>query len=52
VHSWRLTVLAILGIRWVVVPDEEAAMVQKFGDAYVEYRQCTGRLLPRVARVP
>jgi protein-S-isoprenylcysteine O-methyltransferase Ste14 len=44
-----LTLLVIVGIRRVVIPGEEAALVQKFGDAYIEYCRRTGRLLPRRA---
>jgi protein-S-isoprenylcysteine O-methyltransferase Ste14 len=53
--SWvvvALTLLALLGIRFVVIPREEAALVAKFGNQYIEYRARTGRLLPIPAFLP
>ncbi len=44
-------VLLVLIFRWVIIPREEAALVEKFGDGYVHYRQRTGALLP-VWRLP
>lgn len=40
------TALALVLIRFAVVPPEEEALVAKFGDAYREYQGRTGRLLP------
>ena len=32
------------------IPHEEAAMIEKFGDQYLQYAQSTGRLLPRLGK--
>jgi len=40
--------LAAIMIRWVVIPREEAALQDRFGDGYRSYMRRTGRLLPRV----
>jgi len=51
--SWlvaALTVLAAAGIQAVVIPREESALAEKFGNAYIEYSDRTGRLLPRLGR--
>lgn len=45
-----LTAVAIVSIRFVVVPAEEAALVARFGDAYRGYMTRTGRLLPSLRR--
>lgn len=42
------TMVALFGIRLVVVPREEAALVQTFGREYEHYRSRTGSLLPRL----
>jgi protein-S-isoprenylcysteine O-methyltransferase Ste14 len=41
-----LTVIAAVAIHHVIVPAEEAALIQKFGDDYREYMNRSGRLLP------
>jgi protein-S-isoprenylcysteine O-methyltransferase Ste14 len=38
--------VALIGMRFVVIPREEAALVATFGDAYRRYRNETGSLLP------
>ncbi len=43
-----MAVAALLGVRLIVVPREEAELTRKFGEAYREYRKRTGALLPRV----
>lgn len=43
-----LTALAAVLIRLVVVPHEEARLIETFGDAYRDYRRRTGTLLPRL----
>jgi protein-S-isoprenylcysteine O-methyltransferase Ste14 len=42
------TVVALIGVRLVVIPREEAQLVARFGDAYRRYRSGTGSLLPPV----
>jgi protein-S-isoprenylcysteine O-methyltransferase Ste14 len=47
--SWfvgALTILAAAGIRLVVIPAEESALVARFGDRYEDYMKRTGRLVP------
>ncbi len=49
--SWLVllaSVIAALLLRWLVIPREEQALLARFGDRYREYRQTTGRLLPRM----
>lgn len=49
--SWLiglLTVLAAILMRLVIIPREEAMLVEKFGDAYRDYQTATGALLPRL----
>jgi protein-S-isoprenylcysteine O-methyltransferase Ste14 len=43
-----LAIVAVILIRWLVVPREEEALIAKFGDDYRLYMQRTGGLLPRV----
>jgi len=40
--------IALLSIRWVVVPMEERELIQRFGAAYEEYRRGTGAMAPRL----
>jgi len=42
------TVVALLAIRFVVVPREEAALVHAFGQEYRDYQSRTGSLFPRI----
>jgi protein-S-isoprenylcysteine O-methyltransferase Ste14 len=42
------TVVALLAVLLVVVPREEAALLQVFGQEYKNYQSCTGSLLPRL----
>jgi protein-S-isoprenylcysteine O-methyltransferase Ste14 len=42
-----LTILLLMVFR---VPREEAALTEKFGDAYREYAMRTGKFLPRLGR--
>jgi protein-S-isoprenylcysteine O-methyltransferase Ste14 len=47
--SWfvgALTIAAAVGIRLVVIPAEESALIAHFGDRYRDYMKLTGRLLP------
>ena len=39
---------AFLGIAGLVIPREEAELIQKFGDEYREYMERTGRFAPRL----
>jgi protein-S-isoprenylcysteine O-methyltransferase Ste14 len=41
------TLIALLGIRFVIVPVEEQALVAKFGDRYRVYMSHSGALVPR-----
>lgn len=45
-----MAVLAIVGISLFVIPKEEAQLIQKFGNEYLEYVKRTGRLGPRLPR--
>jgi protein-S-isoprenylcysteine O-methyltransferase Ste14 len=47
-----LAALAALFIRFLVIPIEEHELSQKFGDHYGQYIARTGRLFPRVTRIP
>ncbi|MGH7575270.1 MAG: methyltransferase [Longimicrobiales bacterium] len=40
------TVVALIAVRFVVIPREEAQLVAAFGDEYRRYRTETGSLLP------
>lgn len=42
------TLLAGLGIGLLVIPSEEEELVRRFGDEYVQYREQSGRLVPRL----
>lgn len=47
--SWfvlAFALIALAGIRFVVIPREEAGLEARFGDAYRRYRDSTGALLP------
>jgi protein-S-isoprenylcysteine O-methyltransferase Ste14 len=46
-----LASLALILIRLVVIPKEEAALVERFGPQYLAYKSSTGPLLPRVGRL-
>jgi len=41
-------ILALMGIRFVVIPLEERELLAKFGDQYRSYRRRTGALVPRI----
>ena len=43
-----LVVLGAILFVAVVIPREEEVLIAKFGEAYLEYRKSTGRLLPRM----
>lgn len=40
------TLVSLIAVRFVVVPREESALVEKFGDEYTAYQTRTGALLP------
>lgn len=49
--SWLVLLAAavtLVLLRWLVVPQEERALLAKFGDRYREYMRRSGRLLPRL----
>jgi protein-S-isoprenylcysteine O-methyltransferase Ste14 len=48
--NWYLTLLAatIMGIIALRVPKEEAALIERHGETYLEYAQRTGRFLPKL----
>jgi protein-S-isoprenylcysteine O-methyltransferase Ste14 len=49
--NWFIGVIPILVLTVIVgtrLRNEESAMIEKFGDAYREYMQHTGRFLPRL----
>lgn len=49
--TWVLlgfALLAALLIRTVVIPREETALLERFGDGYRQYMRVTGRMLPRI----
>ena len=43
-----LTVVAAIAIRYIVIPTEEAQLLEKFGAHYREYMMHAGRLLPNL----
>jgi protein-S-isoprenylcysteine O-methyltransferase Ste14 len=45
-------VVALIGLRFVVIPREEAQLRLKFGNDYVTYQQRTGSLLPTLRAPP
>jgi len=45
-----LSVLTIGLILWVVIPREEAALIDRFGAAYKSYMTVTGRLIPKMMK--
>lgn len=45
-----MTVIALVMIVLVVVPKEEANLIETFGDDYRAYMKRTGRLLPRLRK--
>lgn len=49
--SWIFLLLGAVSIvvfRYIVIPKEEAHLLEKFGERYKKYRKNTGRLLPRL----
>lgn len=43
------TLVALIAVRWGVIPPEETELVATFGTAYRQYRQRTGAMLPRLS---
>ena len=41
-------VIALIVFRWIVIPREEEALIQFFGDEYRRYQERTGALFPRL----
>ncbi|MHC5005537.1 MAG: methyltransferase family protein [Planctomycetota bacterium] len=53
--SWlvgALTLVGLAAIRLVIVPREEAALFERFGRAYDDYRDRTGAMIPRWRGAP
>lgn len=51
--NWFIGLFALLavgGTLLLVVPIEEARLIERFGDRYVEYRRRAGRMIPRRLR--
>lgn len=51
--SWFVAAMIVLAagmIRLVVIPQEEEALIEKFGERYLDYRARTGRLFPKGPR--
>jgi len=50
--SWFIALMAMLAIVLLTIrlPNEEAHLIEKFGDEYREYMQRTGRYLPKTAK--
>jgi protein-S-isoprenylcysteine O-methyltransferase Ste14 len=44
------TLMALGGLRWLIIPREEAGLITRFGDEYRRYRERTGSLWPRWPR--
>jgi len=42
--------VALVLLRWLIIPHEEEALMAKFGDGYRVYMLRTGRLVPRLRR--
>ena len=40
--------VGVIAFRWVVIPREEAFLIQTFGQEYINYRRRTGALLPKI----
>ena len=45
-----VSLITLIAIRIAVIPLEESALVERFGDDYRNYRRGTGSLLPRLFR--
>ncbi len=51
--NWFIIIMpaiAFIAIAWLVVPKEEAFLIEEFGDAYRDYARSTGRFLPAIRR--
>jgi protein-S-isoprenylcysteine O-methyltransferase Ste14 len=48
--SWFMVLLSVLGFILLSLrtPNEEAHLIEKFGDEYLDYMKRTGRYLPRL----
>ena len=45
-----LTLLALAGVLTIIIPREERALIERFGEGYRQYMRGTGRLVPGVGR--
>ena len=44
--------LALVGVLVIIIPREEGALIERFGEGYRQYMRGTGRLVPGVGRAP
>jgi len=45
-----LTAIALAGMHALIIPREEQALIERFGDAYRQYMRGTGRVVPGIGR--
>jgi len=45
-----MSIVAVAAVLVVIIPREEAQLVDRFGDEYIRYRSRSGRLIPRLRK--